>query len=181
MYSPLLLGRRHALHAMHAAFILEARIDAVALDQRDHFLQSAHARLRRGEHFHLPLLRLGVAVVHAEDFRHEQRGLVAARPGANFEDHVLLVVRILGQQQNLELFLDGYDARFKLCQFFLGIGPHLRVLLIHQHGPAFGDAALQVFVLAILLDDPCDFAMRSGSLLVFRRVVRDLRRQQRLR
>src|SRR6266849_6793801 len=43
MHSSLLLGRRHALHAVHAALIFQARIDAVAFDQRDHFLQSAHA------------------------------------------------------------------------------------------------------------------------------------------
>ena len=166
---------------MHAAFILEARIDAVALDQRDHFLQPAHTRLRRGEHFHLPLLRLGIAVVHAEDFRHEQRGLIAARPSANFEDHVLLVVRILGQQENLEFFLNGHDAGFELRQFLFGVGAHVRIGLIHQHGAALGDAALQILVLAILLDDPGDFAVRLGSLLVFCGIVGDIRRQQRSR
>src|SRR5581483_2082021 len=41
---------------------------------------------------------------------------------------------------------------------------------------AFGDAPGQVLVLAILLDDGRDFAVRLGSLLVLRRVVHDLRR-----
>ena len=41
MDASLLLGGGHALHTMHAAFVLELRIDAVALDDGDHFLQAA--------------------------------------------------------------------------------------------------------------------------------------------
>ena len=35
------LGRRHALHAMHAALVLQEAVDALALDRRDHFLDAA--------------------------------------------------------------------------------------------------------------------------------------------
>src|SRR5438105_4814552 len=46
---------------------------------------------------------------------------------------------------------------------------------IRQHRLAFSDTFFQVFVLAILLDDRCNLAVRLGSLLVFRRVTNDLR------
>ncbi len=42
MHAALLLGRRHALHAMHAAFVLQLAVNLVAADQRDHFLEAAH-------------------------------------------------------------------------------------------------------------------------------------------
>ena len=103
---PCCLGRGHALHAVHAAFILQLREDALAFDDGDDFLQSADARLGGREDFHLPALRFGVAGVHAEDFGGEERGFVAAGAGADFEDDVLFVVGILGQQQDLELFFD---------------------------------------------------------------------------
>ena len=40
------LGRRHALHAVHAALELEAAEGALALHERDHFLEAAEARRR---------------------------------------------------------------------------------------------------------------------------------------
>jgi tryptophan synthase beta subunit len=47
---------------------------------------------------------LGKARIHAENLGGKQRRLVAARARANFQNHVLLVVGILGQQQHLDLF-----------------------------------------------------------------------------
>ncbi len=47
-------GRRHALHAMHAALVLEAAVDALAFDRRDHFLEAADAGLADRQHVDLP-------------------------------------------------------------------------------------------------------------------------------
>src|SRR5258705_8384267 len=41
--------------------------------------------------------------VHSENFRGEERGFVASGAGANFENDVLLVVRILGQKQDFQV------------------------------------------------------------------------------
>ena len=158
------------------------RIDLVAFDHRDDFLQAADCRTRESrEHFHLPALRFGVARVHAEDLGGEQRGFVAAGAGADFEDDVLLVVGILREQQNLQVVFDLADAALQFVELFLRIGQHLGIFLVGEDRLAFGDAASQVFVLAILFDDGRDFAMRLGSLLVFRRVVDDLRRREGVR
>ena len=80
---------------MHAAFVLQVAVDSFAADQRDHFLQSAHRGFAERGHFHFPALFFGIARVHAEDFAGKQSGFVAARAVADFEHHVLLVVRDL--------------------------------------------------------------------------------------
>ena len=50
------------------------------------------------------------AKVHAEDFGYEERGLVAAGAGAEFEDDVLLVVGVFGEQEDFEFFFDFGEA-----------------------------------------------------------------------
>ena len=86
-------GGRHALHAVHAALVLQLAVDALALDQRDDFLDAAGVGVAGRHHLELPALALGVARVHAEQVGGEQRRFVAAGAGADFEDDVLLVVR----------------------------------------------------------------------------------------
>ena len=48
-------------------------------------------------------MALGVARVHPEQLAGEERGFLAAGAGANFEQHVLVVVGIARRQQQLEL------------------------------------------------------------------------------
>ena len=55
------------------------------------------------QHVDLPALPLGVARVHAEEVGREERRFVAAGAGADFEDDVLRVVRILRDEQHLQL------------------------------------------------------------------------------
>ena len=54
-------------------------------------------------HLGLPALLGGIALVHAEQVAGEQRGLVAAGAGADFEDDVALVHRVLRQQREADL------------------------------------------------------------------------------
>ena len=78
------LGGRHALHAVHAALVFQLAVDTAPFDGRDHFLQSADARVARRHHFDAPALALRELVVHAEQLGREQRRFVAARAGADF-------------------------------------------------------------------------------------------------
>src|SRR4051812_16963614 len=100
----LLLGRWYALYAMHAALVLELGIDAVAFDDSDHFFKPADRRLGSREDLHFPALQLGIAGVHPENFCRKQCGFISPGSSADFEDHVLLVVRILREQQKFEFF-----------------------------------------------------------------------------
>jgi hypothetical protein len=132
MHAALLLSGRNTLHPVHAALIFELGVHALPLDDGDDFLQAADRGLRRGEHFDLPAPGFGVAVVHAEHLVGEQGGLVAAGTGADFKDDVLLVVGILGQQQDLEILFGLGEAGFECRQFFLGVGAHVSVFLVGQ-------------------------------------------------
>jgi len=75
-----------------------------------------------------------------------------------------------------EFLFDGGHARLQLAEFFLSVSPHLGIFFFRQHGLALGDAARQILVFPIFLHDARDFAVRLGGLLVFRRIVDDIRR-----
>ena len=108
------LGGGNALDAVDAGFVLELGVDTFAFDDRGDVLEAvADAGLGLREDFDLPLVLLGEAEVHAEDFGYEESGLVAAGAGAEFEDDVLLVVGIFGQEEDLEGFLDGSELGFQ--------------------------------------------------------------------
>jgi len=80
-----------------AGLVLELRVDVVAFDDGGYVFQAmAYAGFGLGEDFDLPLVLLGEAEIHAEDFGYEERGLVAAGAGAELEDDVLLVVGVFG-------------------------------------------------------------------------------------
>ena len=165
MDAALLLGHRNALHAVHAAFVLELAVDLVAADQRDDFLEPAHGGFAAGGHFHLPALRFAVARVHAEDLGREQGGLVAAGAGADFEHHVLVVVGIFGQQQDLELLFELKLLRLQLRHLLFGHGFELGVLFL-QHGASLGQAVFHLLPFAELGHQVGNLALRLGDFAV---------------
>src|SRR5690606_41144175 len=87
------LGRRHALHAMHAGLELEPRVRALADDPADDLLVSAVLAFARAQHLDAPALVLGVSAVHPKEIAGEKRRLVAAGPGADLEEQVRVVDR----------------------------------------------------------------------------------------
>ena len=120
-------GVGHALHAVHAGFVFELGEGAAAADFGDDFLVAAHRAFARGHDFDLPALAGGVALVHAEQIAGEQRRLVAAGAGADFENDVALVHRILGNEREPQLLLERRAPRFELGPFGLGDGAHFGV------------------------------------------------------
>ena len=82
---------------------------------------------------------LGKARVHAENLGHKERGLVAAGAGADFQDDVLLVIGILGQQHHLDLFFHAGSRVFEARQLFLRHGANLGIALV-QHALGIGNS-----------------------------------------
>ena len=103
MDAPAGLGRRHALHAVHAGFEFQMGKDALARHRGDDFLVAADLAVAGRDDLDPPAARGGIALIHAEQVAGEQRRLVAAGAGADFEDGVLVVGGILGQQQDLDV------------------------------------------------------------------------------
>ena len=120
-------GVGHALHAVHAGFEFELGEGAAAADFGDDLLEAAHRAFAGGHDLDLPALLGGVALVHAEQIAGEQRRLVAAGAGADFEDDVALVHRVLGEEREPQLLFERRAPRFELRPFRLGDGAHFGV------------------------------------------------------
>ena len=119
VHTALGLGGGHALHPMHSALVLHLRVHPLAFDDGDHFLQTTHSRFGLRKNLYLPAMLLGKSRVHAEDLGHKERGFVSPGAGADFQDDVLFVIGILGQQHDLDLFFQGCGRAFEARQFFL--------------------------------------------------------------
>ena len=92
-------GGGHALDAVHAALVLQLAVDAAPLDHRDDFLEPADAGVVARHELDPPALALRVPAVHPKQLGGEQRRFVAAGAGPDFEHDVLLVVRVLRDEQ----------------------------------------------------------------------------------
>src|SRR4030095_1505295 len=91
---------------MDAALELEPTPGAPAVDEQDHVLETADARGARVHDLDTPALTLGVFRVHPGEVAREQRRLVAAGPGADFDEDVPVVVGIARQQESLQLLFE---------------------------------------------------------------------------
>jgi hypothetical protein len=89
--------------------------------------KAPHRALARGHDLDLPALLGGVALVHAEQIAGEQRRLVAACAGADFEYDVALVHGVLGKERQTQPLFERRPSRFKLGLFRLGDGAHLAI------------------------------------------------------
>ena len=154
MHAALLFRLRHALDPVHSALVLHLAVDLLAIDERDDFLQSADRGFAHRSHLDPPSQRLGVPIVHPEDFRGEQRGFIAAGSGPDFEHDVLLIVGILGQKQYFQLVLDALFDRLETGDlvdrhlFQVGIG-------VGQHGASLFEVAFHAIV-------PCFTERQAG-------------------
>ena len=143
------------LDPVDAPLVLEAREGALALEDRLDFLDAAAtARLGAIDDLDAPAARLGVADVHPEELLGEEGGLVAAGPGADLEDDVLAVVRVLRKEKEPDLLLERLDPAFQ--SFGLGLG-HVAQLVTPgegvEHLAGAGELVLSLAQLPDLLDD----------------------------
>jgi len=100
----------------------------VAAHLEHDLLVAAHASFVRAEHFDLPALLLGVARIHAEQVAGENAGLVAARPRADFYDHVLAIARIFGEQHPAQAVFHLGDRRFDAADLLARQSAHIGVI-----------------------------------------------------
>ena len=158
------LGIGHALHAVDAALVLEPAVDPVALDADDH-LADALSHLAQRHHLHLPALAFGEAAVHPEEIGGEVAGLLAAGAGADLEDDVLLVVRVLGQEQHLDLGEQRFSTGCQPGQLLGGQRRHLGVAAFGQL-LGLGDLGADLAVVAVGQHQRLDLGQRLGLLAV---------------
>ncbi len=155
---------------MHAALPLHLRVNPLALDDGDHLFIAAHAGFGHRQYLDLPAVLLGKALVHAEDLGGKERGLIAAGAGADFQDYILLVVGVCGQEQHLDLFFQSRLTRRERGDFFLGHGAQLRVGL-GEHGAGLGQPLAHLLQFAELHDRGLQVTKSFSGLVVLFAVV----------
>ena len=121
------LGHRHPLHPVHAGLVLEPGEHPLPRDLGHDLLDPAEIALAHRQDLAAPALEVGVALVHAQEVAGEQRGLVAAGAGADLQDRVLVVGRVLGQQQQPHLPLQLRQPRLERPPLGLDQIAHLPV------------------------------------------------------
>ncbi len=99
-------GRRHALHAVGPALVLQCAVSPRPLDHGDDFLEAAHPRGMMGEDFHLPPAVLGIAGIHAEQIAGKEPRFLPTGAGPDFQNDILGVVGVFGQQQHFQILLE---------------------------------------------------------------------------
>ncbi len=120
MNAPLRLGLGHALHTVAARLELELRVGPLPDDARDDLLVAAELRGALRDDLDLPALALGIAGVHPEQVAREQRRFVAPGAGADLEEDIALVIRVLRQQRLVQLGLELFHARARALQLVVG-------------------------------------------------------------
>ena len=92
-------------------FEFEPREDAAPGDLGDDFLESAERAFARRDDLDAPALAFGIALIHAEEIAGEERRLVAAGSGADFENGAFFIRRILRQERDLQLLFERREPR----------------------------------------------------------------------
>src|SRR5215204_5554879 len=160
------LGLGNALHAVRAAFPLEDRVRAVALDGDRHLLDAAELVRRAAERLGLPAATLRIARQHPQHLGCPERRLVAPDPLANLEDHVLAVGGVGLDERELQIGLEALRLESEVLQETRQLRVVLRVLEITHHlAPA-----LRQLVRGFELLQPAARVGRLAMVVVDRRI-----------
>ena len=123
---------------MGAALELEAGVNAGAFHGENGLLDAAQLRVAAGHHVRLPAAFVGIEQVHPQQIRGKKRPFLSAHTGAKLQHHAAVVVRILGQKQQLQLLQKRLLPLLGLPQLLprqlpqLRIGEHLLRLALHS-------------------------------------------------
>ena len=80
-------------------------------------------------------MQVCITLVHAEEIAGEERGLVAAGAGAQFEDRAALVGHVARKQGDADIVLEFLNSRSRLVALGLGKLAHLVIDgRIREHG-----------------------------------------------
>jgi hypothetical protein len=113
---------------MNAGLAAHRAVRARSSDLEDRLFDAVERSLGEREHLDLPALTLNEAGVHAVQIGREQRRLVAAGAGADLDDGVALVERILRDECRLQLGLERLDGRLEASDFGARFGGQLGVV-----------------------------------------------------
>ena len=119
MDAPAALRLRHTLYAVDAALIFHFGICALADYGKLYLFHASNADFIYVQCLHFPALALRIVHIHPIDLRRKQRRFISARTGADLYNYILIIIRILWKQQNLQLLFQLLHALFVLAQSLL--------------------------------------------------------------
>ena len=132
-------------------------------DARNDFLVAAEFALALRHDLDLPALALGITRVHAEEIGSEQRRLITAGTGADFEKDVALVVGIFRQQLGLQLLFEIDEALARFLDLGFGEFAHRRVA---RHFLGGRNVFLALAIRLVELDYRADLGMFARELAI---------------
>ena len=159
------LGLRHTLYPVGAALIFHSGIRAVSVDHKRRILESSDSVFIDAHHLRLPSAAFRIFHIHTVDFCRKQCSLVSARSRTQLNNNVPAVVRVFGQQQNLQFLLQFLHPLFRLGKLFLEHFPHFLIIFLFQHGNAVFDGLFTVFILLISVCNRLELCLLLHQLL----------------
>ena len=127
MCSALRFRCRNALHAMATRLKPQLAVDAVALNAKHNFLVATKITRRLRHDFGAPTPPLAIPQVHPRQIGGEQCRLVTPGAGANLDERIACVIRIVRQQCELQFAMQTLDVRARLADFILGQFSHVGI------------------------------------------------------
>ena len=97
--------------------------------------------------------------IHAVNLRCEQRRFVSARTCADLYNYILVIIRVFGQQQNLQLLLQRFHPLPVLVQGLLYHFPHLFVAFPVQQFQGVRDFLIAFLVFRVRVHDGSQIAL----------------------
>src|SRR5437016_9431042 len=108
---------------MNAALELEPAVSPFPLDHHDNFFEAAQTGWVGTQDFSPPASGFSVARVHAIELTAKKGRFVASCPGSYFDNDVLTIVGIFGQNQKLEAVFQIVLALAQHADFFFSQFP----------------------------------------------------------
>ena len=117
-------GFRHSLHPMDAGLVLHPGVGTPAVDDEVRLLHAPQLGIIVVHQLHAPALGGGVHGVHPKQAVGKQGAFLAAHAAPDLHNDAFLVVGVLGQQKDLQLFIQRLPG-------LLGLGIGLLAELLH--------------------------------------------------
>ena len=146
----------------------------MAFDARNDFLVTAVFALMFAQHFQFPALLFCVTGIHAKQITGEDRRLITAGAGANFQKDIFIVVRVAGQHQQLQFLGKTVLALLRALEFVFGHVAQFRVLFL-QHDFGIFDRRQGFFIIVITGHDGtqlCVFLRQATKLVLLANYLR---------
>ena len=139
------------LHAVYPALIFKLGVRPLTGNHCHHFLEAADSVLIQADDLNLPPVAVRIVGIHAVQLCCEQGRLIAARACPDFQDDVLVVIGVLGKQEDFQFMLQFLDTLLGIRQLFLSHLAHLLIVFLLKKGQAVLHVLLGLLILLISL------------------------------